>query len=134
MQSAIYKLKGIKLDEVKQDSPLDKWFYEMIQKEVNTLTISDISHMLRQEIYLDIAIPLAWEQLNADPLCGEMNNGQMIELLTRVYVNNPDLKDSDSYVAFERNVNKLYETYDWENDYEKEEYGKILFKFKQLFK
>lgn len=133
MQSAIYKLKGIELKNVKRDSPLDKWFYEMVQKNVNMLTIVDISHMLRQEIYLDIAIPLAWEQLFDNPLCGEMNDGQMIELLTRVFINNPDLKEADSYVVFEKNAKKLYETYDWENNYEKEEYEKILVKFRHLF-
>ena len=67
MNLEIYRLKGIELKNLKRDSPLDKWFYEMIQKNVNMLTITDISHMLRQEIYLDIAIPLVWEQLFDNP-------------------------------------------------------------------
>lgn len=34
MESAIYELKGIDLKKLKQDSPLDRWFYEMVQKRV----------------------------------------------------------------------------------------------------
>lgn len=134
MMAAIYKLKGIELKDLKRDFPLEKWFYEMVQKKVDMLTISDISHMLRQEIYLDIAIPLAWEQLLDNPLCGEMYDGQMIELLTRVLVNNPNIKEADSYAAFEKKVQQMCETYEWENNYEKEEYEEILLKFRQLFK
>lgn len=133
VETAIYKLKGINLKDIKQDSPLDKWFYEMVQKNINMLTIGDVSHMLRQEICLDIAIPLAWEQLFHNPLCGEMYDGEMIELLTRVFINNPSAKKADLYVAFEKKVKYMYETYEWDNDCEKEEYEKIISKFRQLF-
>lgn len=44
-----------------------------------------------------------------------------------------DVKAADSYAAFDRKVQQVYETYDWDNDYEKEEYEKILLKFRQLF-
>lgn len=134
MNLEIYRLKGIELKNLKRDSPLDKWFYEMIQKNVNMLTITDISHMLRQEIYLDIAIPLVWEQLFDNPLCGEMYDGQMVELLTRVFINNPGLKEVDLYTVFEKKAWMIYDVYDWDSDYEKEEYRNILLNFSQLFK
>lgn len=134
MNLEIYRLKGIELKNLKRDSPLDKWFYEMIQKNVNMLTITDISHMLRQEIYLDIAIPLVWEQLLENPLCGEMYDGQMVELLTRVFINNPGLKEVDLYTVFEKKAWMIYDAYDWDSDYEKEEYRNILLNFSQLFK
>ena len=134
MNLEIYRLKGIELKNLKRDSPLDKWFYEMIQKNVNMLTITDISHMLRQEIYLDIAIPLVWEQLFDNPLCGEMYDGQMVELLTRVFINNPGLKEVDLYTVFEKKAWMIYDVYDWDSDYKKEEYRNILLNFSQLFK
>lgn len=134
MNLEIYRLKGIELKNLKRDSSLDKWFYEMIQKNVNMLTITDISHMLRQEIYLDIAIPLVWEQLLENPLCGEMYDGQMVELLTRVFINNPGLKEVDLYTVFEKKAWMIYDVYDWDSDYEKEEYRNILLNFSQLFK
>lgn len=32
MKDAIYIMKELKLNDIKQTSPLDKWFYEMVQK------------------------------------------------------------------------------------------------------
>ena len=37
MKSAIYKLKGIELKELKRESPLDEWFYDMVQKNMDML-------------------------------------------------------------------------------------------------
>lgn len=128
MKSAIYKLKGIELKELKRESPLDEWFYDMVQKNMDMLTIGDISHMLRQEIYLDIAIPLACQQLLNNPLCGEMYNGQMLELLIRVFINNPNYKKVDFYVAFEEKIQRVHGTYNWDNEYER-----LLLEFKELF-
>lgn len=128
MESAIYELKGIDLKKLKQDSPLDRWFYEMVQKNVNMLTITDVSHMLRQEVYLDIAIPLAWKYLLNNPLCGEMYDGQMLELLTRVFINDPNLKEVDFYAAFEEMVQQVCEIYQCDNDYEE-----LILELRQLF-
>ncbi len=133
MKSAIYQIKDINLKDTNQDSPLDKWYYKMIQKSVEELTIVDVSHMLRQEIFLDIAIPCAWEKIIDNPLCGEMYDGQMIELLTRVFISNPSLKEKCYYIKFVNSLNKFNRTHKWDNEYEKIEYEKILFEFKALF-
>ncbi len=89
MDKAIYQLKGINLEELKGTSPLDLWFNEMVRKKVDDLTLKDISHMLRQEIYLDIAMPCAYDRIRDNPLCGEMYDGQLSELLLRVLENHP---------------------------------------------
>lgn len=65
----IYKIKGIELEKVKQNSPLDQWFYGMIQKKESELTLLDLSRLLRQDIYFDTAIPLAWKNTLATPFC-----------------------------------------------------------------
>ncbi|MCM1235251.1 MAG: contact-dependent growth inhibition system immunity protein [Ruminococcus flavefaciens] len=132
-ETTIYELKGIKIKDIKQDSPLDKWFYEMVQKKVNMLTIGDITRMLRQEVYLDIAVPLAEERLLDDPLCGEMYDGEVVDLLTRILIKHPSVKKSDFYMRFEKKVMYMYETYEWDSDYEKTEYEKIISRFRQLF-
>ncbi|MCM1500922.1 MAG: contact-dependent growth inhibition system immunity protein [Clostridium sp.] len=133
METTIYELKGIKLKDIKQDSPLDKWFYEMVQKKINMLTIGDISRMLRQEVYLDIAVPLAEERLLDDPLCGEMYEGEVIVLLTRVLINHPSAKENVFYMTFEKRIKYMNETHEWDSNYEKAEYEKIISKFRQLF-
>lgn len=134
MKEAIYKIKGVEVNSIKQNSPLDIWFCEMVQKNVDELTIRDVSCMLRQEMYLDIAIPIAWWNIITNPFCGEMYEGQMIELLMRVFINNPELKEIESYIMFQKNLEKVYEIHNWDNDYAKEEYKKIIMKFQRLFK
>lgn len=133
MKDVIYKKKGLELDELKQDLPLERWFYQMVQKNENDLTIKDISHMLRQEVYLDLAVPIAWKIIIDNPLCGELYDGQMIELLTRVFINNPELKETENYITFKKKLEQVYNLYEWDGDNEKEEYEKILIVFKFLF-
>lgn len=86
------KIRGIELEKVKQNSPLDCWFYEMIQKKESELTLLDLSRLLRQDIYFDTVIPLAWKNTLTTPFCGEMYEGQLVELLIRASENNPEKK------------------------------------------
>lgn len=133
MKEAIYTLKRLKIDELERTSPLGKWFYEMVQKSVDELTLSDVLRMLRQEVYLDIAIPIACTKVLEDPFCGEMYVGEMIDLLTRVFISNPDEKKQDFYTKFTEEVQQKWETFEWENDHEKDEYKKLLIQFSLLF-
>lgn len=133
MNKRICDIKSVELEKVKQESSLDKWFYEMVQKREDDLTIKDISHMLRQEIYLDIAISKAWEKIIENPLCGEMYEGQMLELLARVLTKEENLKEKELYTAFEKNLIQEYEKITWDNDYDKKEYEKIVADFRKIF-
>lgn len=129
----IYMLKNLKLEDVKTDSPLDKWFYEMIQKDVEQLTVTDVSRMLRQEVYFDIAIPCAWKYVLENPICGEMYAGQMLELLRVGLIKNPNMKEIRLYDKFKVSERNIYDKYEWDNEFEKGEYIKILEEFQQLF-
>ena len=133
MNDAIYKKKGLELEKLNKEYPLELWFYEMVQKKETELTIRDISHMLCQEVYLDIAIPIAWKRIIDDPFSGEFYDGHMIKLLTRVFADNPELKQKENYITFNKKVKKICEIYEWESDYEKQEYEKILIEFRSLF-
>lgn len=133
VKEAIYTLKSLKLDELERTSPLGKWFYEMVQKSVDELTLRDVLRMLRQEVYLDIAIPIACTKVLEDPFCGEMYVGEMIDLLTKVFISNPDEKKQDFYKMFAEEVQQKWEMFEWESDYEKEEYKKLLLRFSLLF-
>lgn len=104
------KIRGIELEKVKQNSPLDRWFYEMIQKKESELTLLDLSRLLRQDIYFDTAIPLAWKKILATPFCGEMYEGQLVELLIRASENNPEKKENSFYGVFAKDIAQIIET------------------------
>lgn len=133
MKEAIYTLKRLKLDELERTSPLGKWFYEMVQKSVDELTLKDVLRMLRQEVYLDIAIPFACTKVLEDPFCGEMYVGEMIDRLTKVFINNPDEKKGFPYTIFSEEVQQKWEMFEWAGDFEQEEYKKLLFQLSLLF-
>ena len=78
----------------------------MVQKSVDELTLSDVLRMLRQEVYLDIAIPFACTKVLEDPFCGKM---------------------------YAEEVQQKWETFEWESDFEKEECEKLLFQLTLLF-
>ena len=133
MKKTIAEKKGVSLEDIKINAPLDEWFYEMLKKSEDELSVRDISHMLRQEVYLDIAVSLGWKKIIENPLCGEMYEGQMLDLLTRVFVHNPEYKDYELFRRFEKRMKEVYESYQWDTDYEEKEVDKSLVNFRQLF-
>ena len=81
LEKPIFEIEGIDINHICGDSALDRWFKELVQKKIAELTILDISRMLRQNIFLDIAIPVAKKWIETDPNTGEMYDGQLAELL-----------------------------------------------------
>ncbi|WFR55942.1 contact-dependent growth inhibition system immunity protein [Anaerocolumna sp. AGMB13025] len=124
----IYKIKNIDVNQLKNDSPLDQWFAKMIIKEENELDILDISRMLRQDVFSDIAIPIVWKILKENPFEGEMYEGQLLELLIRNLSNNPEKKNKKDYIEFMR----LYEFFN-DNSEVKEDYENLVYKLKAIF-
>lgn len=132
MDLPIYKIKGVNLDLVKKESPLDKWYYIMIQKFVDELSLLDISRMLRQNIFLDIAIPISWKKLVENPFCGELYDGQLLELIVRVTKQNPGIKHTHFFEQFESDIVKKIEAYEWNTGEEKEEYISLVKQLEQI--
>lgn len=55
----IYKYKKLKL--TKDSSSLEIWFNGLLEKEESELTLSDILRMLRQNLFLDLAVKkISW--------------------------------------------------------------------------
>lgn len=130
----IYKIKKLKLSELKQESPLDRWFYIMIQKKVENLSLEDISKMLRQNVFLDIAIPMAWIQLFSDPFCGEMYDGQLLETLIQTLKKKCKVDDYKNYQKFKKIVLEQIDKYEWSSLDDKLDYVNSLNKLELIFK
>lgn len=133
MEKEIYKIKGIELNKLNQTAPLEKWFYLMVQKRETELSLLDISRMLRQEIYLDIAIPITWNKLIEDPFCGEMYEGQLLELLIKVLEKSPDNKQKKLYDLFSKDLDNKIANHEWSDNEDKKEYAKLVNKIYLFF-
>ncbi len=63
MDLPICKMKNVEVSELKRESPLDNWFFSLVQKRISELSLLDISRMLRQHVYTDIAVNEAYKIL-----------------------------------------------------------------------
>jgi L-fucose isomerase-like protein len=134
MNKPIFKLKNININAMKQECSLDKWFIEILQKKVSELNLLDVSRMLRQEIYPDIAVPLTWKILKENPFEGEMYDGQLLELLVRYLMNNQEQKDEISYINFKDTLYDKINKYEWETQDDINSYKVLLDKLDLIFK
>ncbi len=133
MSDAIYQRKKLQPDKTSQNSPLDTWFSKMILKTEEELSDLDIARMLRQNIYLDIAIPCAWDHVLADPFCGELYDGEVLEMLMKVLSNGVQACDRTFYSTFIENIQQQIEVHEWLDSQEKEEFQTMLREFGMLF-
>ncbi|MBC2392974.1 hypothetical protein BJV85_002551 [Clostridium acetobutylicum] len=90
--------------------------------------------MLRQEIYPDIAVPMAWKILKENPFEGEMYDGQLLELLVRHLMNSQEKKDEIDYINFKDTVYYKIDKYDWETQDDIKAYKVLLDKLDLIFK
>ena len=130
---AIYQIKKVDLQELKHNSPLDQWFSQVILKPVDGLFVGEIARMLRQEIYLDIAIPCAWNELLNDPFCGEMYDGELLVSLTGVLSDHPQERRHSLYRAFSGKVERHIEAHEWADAGERADFEKYVADFSSLF-
>ena len=128
----IYKIKGININEIEKDSPLGKWYFEMVKKNEKELTLRDISHMFRQNVYLDIAIPISYTMLLRNPFCGELYEGEILELVIRVLEANPEMRDYDFYNRFSGKVNEAFLTCE-EDSSGRAEYKSAISKLEKIY-
>ncbi|HGV3501805.1 contact-dependent growth inhibition system immunity protein [Providencia sp. PROV259] len=59
-------------------SPLDDWFYRVIDVPISDLSIEDICRAIRQKLFLEIILPNACNILKDEPLAGEYYDGELI--------------------------------------------------------
>lgn len=62
----------------KHISPLDDWFYRVIDIPISNLSIEDICRAIRQKLFLETILPNARNILKGDPVAGEYYDGELI--------------------------------------------------------
>jgi hypothetical protein len=67
-----------------EEYPLEAWYRSVRDLPLDELTTEDLSRALRQNIHLDHIVPLALKILGAEPLAGEMYDGELLVSLKAV--------------------------------------------------
>lgn len=95
--SELYNVKEIKLN--KNSTSLEIWFNSVIYKNITQITLSDVLRMIRQQLFLEIALEKAIELLKNNPFVGEYYSGELFEHLLKI---NPRLLKK-----FDREIKKI---------------------------
>lgn len=95
--SELYNVKEIKLN--KNSTSLESWFNSVIYKNITQITLSDVLRMIRQQLFLEIALEKAIELLKNNPFVGEYYSGELFEHLLKI---NPRLLKK-----FDREIKKI---------------------------
>ena len=70
--------------EVQENYALDEWYNTLINKDITELDISDLCRMIKQNIFMELAIDKAIGFLKLNPLEGDVYDGQLLEALFSV--------------------------------------------------
>lgn len=78
----IKEIYGLHEVTVIRSEKYDIWYNKLLNKEENEITENDVYTMLTQKVLEDLAIKKALTFIEADPLAGEMWDGQTLEQLS----------------------------------------------------
>lgn len=115
--------------EINQEQlyPLQKWFNEVINKNYDELNLCDVLKMLRQKMFLELAVNKAIYFLLDDPFVGELYEGQLFETLTELEYNfhTEDIARLKEIVS---NAKSLTNYHNWTYESESDEFLRIVYK------
>lgn len=132
MESKIKDIYNVSFDisdiSGKDRCPIHDWYNSILNKTYNQLDLFDVSRMLIQKIFLELAISKSIEFIEDNPFCGQRYEGELIELLAGL-----DLVDLENYkeVILLILAKALIENkkYDWLCEEEREEFCKLINSF-----
>ncbi|WP_342560578.1 contact-dependent growth inhibition system immunity protein [Psychrobacillus sp. FSL W7-1457] len=74
--------------KVQENYALDEWYNTLINKDITELDINDLCRMIKQNIFIELAIDKAIGFLKHNPLEGDVYDGQLLEVLFSVDMEN----------------------------------------------
>lgn len=95
---------------------LEVWHRSVLNKKISELNLRDISTMLRQDLYADIAMPIAWNILHRSPFEGEMWDGQLLEIVVEYFTKHKIASKNIEIKEFLDKLGTRIEEHEW--DYE----------------
>lgn len=76
------------LDDISEEDrcPMHDWHNNLIDKTFNQLDLFDVTRMLIQKIFLELAVLKAICFIKENPFCGQRYEGELLELLYKLDV------------------------------------------------
>jgi len=115
-EPTLAEMKKMDPEALESHYGLEIWHRSVLAKRPSELNLRDLSTMLRQDLYADIALPIAWESLLRSPFEGEMWDGQLLEIVVEYLTRHPIACRSIQGKEFIEKLGTRLEEYEW--DYE----------------
>ncbi len=75
---------GISTSNAEPNSPLQSWYDSIRDKPIHAFSDEDLCKACRQELFLEFVVPITIDRLSANPLAGEMYDGELLAALASV--------------------------------------------------
>lgn len=105
--------------------PLQKWYNQLINKTNNEITVADVLRMIRQKVFVELAISKAMEFLKDNVFAGEVYDGEMLEKISEIDASFLKYHSHELKSILIDAMNKS-ETHDWSYEGEGEEFKTII--------
>lgn len=102
-------------------SSLELWYNELLKKSIRELSILDISHMLRQNVLLPLALSKAMERLIKNPM-----DGDLLKQVVNAMKNHGVAVEKQAAEEFIIITNIEKNAYEWKFEEDKAEYEELL--------
>lgn len=113
------------------DEKYDRWLKELLNKTEDEISVNDAYMMFSQHELEDLAIKKAIEFILADPLAGEMWDGQFLEQLAKIPVDKLMLYKNE-LKRFPDHIDNNIDDSMWDFDFEKAEFLERYDMFKEV--
>lgn len=123
---------GITVESAEKICPTEEWYIKLLKKKPEEIEIKDVTKMLINNIFIEVAIKKALVILSEDYMAGEFYDGHLLVLLSRIDLSKYDNEFCDIKSVI-NNIKEIANEEDWESKDEYEEYIGYLQKcFKSL--
>ena len=114
-----------KCNKLKGDDALVIWYNEVIEKSPDELNISDVTRCIRQNLFTETAYEMLLVYLLNNPYAGDVYGGELMDKaadIDREYL----LQHKKTVSEIIKNAGNFIETYEWEVEEDKSEYGESV--------
>lgn len=66
---------------------MQKWYNQLLDKDYNDLEVLDVTRMIKQKKFLELATAKAMDCNKANPFCGDLWERKVLELLCKLDMN-----------------------------------------------
>lgn len=118
------------LEEISEENKcqMNEWYNDLINKTYKQIDLFDITRMIIQKMFLEIAISKAIIFIQENPFCGQRYEGELLELLYKM-----DMSYLEKYRSLLKEIllKALLQnrTYDWLCEEERKEFEEVINNF-----